>query len=64
MANGDRTGVFALTGPLAGSDTAKGLRTTTRAGDTWVLNGTKRWIGKATFADDVCAARRSSGGRS
>ncbi|MBO0607595.1 acyl-CoA dehydrogenase family protein [Myceligenerans salitolerans] len=54
MASGDVIGAFGLTEPLAGSDTAKGLRTTaTRHGDTWVLNGAKRWIGNATFADVV-----------
>ncbi|GAB4085350.1 acyl-CoA dehydrogenase family protein [Myceligenerans cantabricum] len=54
MAAGDVIGAFGLTEPLAGSDTAKGLRTTaTRHGDTWVLNGEKRWIGNATFADVV-----------
>ncbi|MFJ3406189.1 acyl-CoA dehydrogenase family protein [Promicromonospora sp. NPDC090134] len=54
MAAGDVIGAFGLTEPLAGSDTAKGLRTTaTRTGDTWVLNGAKRWIGNATFADVV-----------
>lgn len=54
MASGDLIGAFGLTEPLAGSDTAKGLRTTaTRTGDTWVLNGAKRWIGNATFADVV-----------
>jgi glutaryl-CoA dehydrogenase len=54
MASGDLIGAFGLTEPLAGSDTAKGLRTTaTRTGDTWVLHGAKRWIGNATFADVV-----------
>ncbi|MFI2486278.1 acyl-CoA dehydrogenase family protein [Promicromonospora kroppenstedtii] len=54
MAAGDLIGAFGLTEPLAGSDTAKGLRTTaTRTGDTWVINGAKRWIGNATFADVV-----------
>ncbi|GAB2481948.1 acyl-CoA dehydrogenase family protein [Promicromonospora xylanilytica] len=54
MASGDVIGAFGLTEPLAGSDTAKGLRTTaTRTGDTWVLDGAKRWIGNATFADVV-----------
>ena len=47
-------GAFALTEPEAGSDVARGLRTTaTRDGDGWVLNGKKRWIGNATFADLV-----------
>ncbi|PFG43000.1 glutaryl-CoA dehydrogenase [Isoptericola jiangsuensis] len=54
MARGDLIGAFGLTEPLSGSDTARGLRTTaTRHGDTWVLNGAKRWIGNATFADVV-----------
>ena len=45
-------GAFGLTEPESGSDAARGLRTTAeRRGDTWVLNGAKRWIGNATFAD-------------
>ncbi|WP_244876326.1 acyl-CoA dehydrogenase family protein [Winogradskya consettensis] len=45
-------GAFALTEPTGGSDVAAGLRTTARRdGDNWVLNGAKRWIGNATFAD-------------
>ena len=47
-------GAFGLTEPLSGSDSARGLRTTARRdGDGWVLNGAKRWIGNATFADIV-----------
>ncbi|MGY2745693.1 alkylation response protein AidB-like acyl-CoA dehydrogenase [Arthrobacter sp. UYCu723] len=49
-----KTGVFAITEPLAGSDVAGGTRTTAvRDGDTWVLNGEKRWIGNSTFSDYV-----------
>jgi glutaryl-CoA dehydrogenase len=45
-------GAFGLTEPEVGSGTAGGLTTTARrAGDTWVLNGQKKWIGNATFAD-------------
>lgn len=45
-------GAFGLTEPDGGSDVAGGLRTTARRdGDDWVLNGAKRWIGNATFAD-------------
>ena len=48
----DKIGAFALTEPFSGSDVAKGLRTTARReGDTWILNGQKKWIGNATFAD-------------
>jgi glutaryl-CoA dehydrogenase len=49
-----KVGAFALTEPLGGSDVAGGLRTTARReGDEWVLDGEKRWIGNATFADLV-----------
>jgi glutaryl-CoA dehydrogenase len=46
------TGAFALTEPQHGSDVAGGMATTaTRDGDTWVVNGAKRWIGNGTFCD-------------
>ena len=52
MAGFEQIGAFALTEPTGGSDVAAGLRTTARRdGDQWVLNGAKRWIGNATFAD-------------
>ena len=45
-------GAFALTEPLVGSGTGGGLTTTAkREGDTWVLNGQKKWIGNATWCD-------------
>ncbi len=45
-------GSWALTEPEHGSDAALGLATTAeRRGDTWVLNGAKKWSGNATFAD-------------
>ncbi|MFZ7087711.1 acyl-CoA dehydrogenase family protein [Curtobacterium sp. RRHDQ10] len=54
MATGEVLGSFGLTEPLSGSDSARGLRTTARRdGDDWVLDGEKRWIGNATFADIV-----------
>jgi glutaryl-CoA dehydrogenase len=54
LASGEVMGSFGLTEPLSGSDTARGLKTTAqRKGDTWILNGAKRWIGNATFADIV-----------
>ncbi|MCD0445694.1 acyl-CoA dehydrogenase family protein [Glycomyces sp. A-F 0318] len=54
MGSGEAIGAFGLTEPDAGSDVSRGLRTTaTRRGDTWVLDGAKRWIGNATFADVV-----------
>ncbi|KGJ71985.1 acyl-CoA dehydrogenase [Cryobacterium roopkundense] len=52
IASGDVVGAFGLTEPLSGSDAARGLQTTARRdGDTWVLNGAKRWIGNGTFSD-------------
>lgn len=52
LASGEIVGAFGLTEPLSGSDSAQGLRTTaTRSGDSWTLNGAKRWIGNATFSD-------------
>jgi glutaryl-CoA dehydrogenase len=54
MARLDKIGAFALTEPHGGSDVAGGLETTARRdGDRWVLNGEKKWIGNATFADLV-----------
>jgi len=54
LASAEVMGAFALTEPLSGSDTARGLKTTAeRTGDTWTINGAKRWIGNATFADIV-----------
>ncbi|HET7875495.1 MAG TPA: acyl-CoA dehydrogenase family protein [Methylomirabilota bacterium] len=48
----EKIGAFGLTEPDVGSGAAGGLTTTARCeGDTWVLNGQKKWIGNATFAD-------------
>lgn len=47
-------GAFALTEPEVGSAAALGLQTTCkREGDMWILNGEKKWIGNATFADII-----------
>jgi len=54
MSRWEKIGAFGLTEPHGGSDVAGGLETTARRdGDEWVLNGAKRWIGNATFADLV-----------
>ena len=53
------TGVFALTEPDHGSDIAGGLATSARRdGSRWILNGTKRWIGSAAFADYLAVMAR------
>jgi len=52
MARFEKIGCFGLTEPLVGSGTSGGMMTTARRdGDTWVLNGQKRWIGNATWCD-------------
>jgi glutaryl-CoA dehydrogenase len=65
MARLDKIGAFALTEPDVGSGAAGGLTTTARRdGDVWVLNGQKKWIGNATFADYVVVwARDVDGGQ-
>jgi glutaryl-CoA dehydrogenase len=53
MATAEALGAFALTEPDHGSDSV-GLETSARQeGDTWVLNGRKKWIGNGTVADVV-----------
>lgn len=52
FASGELLGAFALTEPLSGSDSARGLRTTARRdGDNWIINGAKRWIGSGSISD-------------
>ena len=52
MARMELIGAFGLTEPDVGSAISQGLATTARRdGETWVLNGQKKWIGNATFSD-------------
>jgi glutaryl-CoA dehydrogenase len=52
MSAGQAIGCFGLTEPLVGSGASGGLLTTAkREGDTWILNGEKRWIGNAPWCD-------------
>ena len=52
MARMEKIGSFGLTEPLVGSGASGGLGTTARReGDTWILNGQKKWIGNATWGD-------------
>ncbi len=52
MARMELLGSFGLTEPEVGSGIAGGLATTARReGDEWVLEGAKKWIGNASFAD-------------
>ena len=52
MARFEKIGCFGLTEPLVGSGTSGGMTTTAkREGDTWILNGQKRWIGNSPWCD-------------
>jgi glutaryl-CoA dehydrogenase len=51
MARGEKAGCFGLTEPHGGSDPAEMRTTAVRDGDSWVINGAKRWIGIANIAD-------------
>ncbi|KUI06163.1 acyl-CoA dehydrogenase [Mycobacterium sp. IS-3022] len=52
MSRFELIGSFGLTEPDVGSGASGGLQTTARRdGDTWLLNGQKKWIGNATFGD-------------
>ncbi len=54
MARMELIGAFGLTEPDVGSAISNGLATSARReGDDWVLNGEKKWIGNAAFADLV-----------
>lgn len=54
LTDGSTIASCGITEPGSGSDTARGMQTTAkREGDSWVLNGQKRWIGNATWAD-IC----------
>ena len=54
MARMEKIGAFGLTEPEVGSGAAGGLTTTARRdGDHWIINGQKKWIGNATFADYI-----------
>ncbi|HEY0509037.1 MAG TPA: acyl-CoA dehydrogenase family protein [Blastococcus sp.] len=54
MSRMELIGAFGLTEPDSGSDVARGLQTTARRdGDSWILNGQKKWIGNGSFADLV-----------
>jgi glutaryl-CoA dehydrogenase len=62
MARMEKIGAFALTEPTHGSDSI-GLETTARRdGDSWVLNGAKKWIGNASFADLIVVWARDESG--
>ena len=65
-AEGRAIAAFALTEPEAGSDVAAVKTTAQRDGDTWIINGTKRFISNAGIADFYTVFARTgtqTGGR-
>src|SRR5918994_4451423 len=62
MARLEKIGAFGLTEPAHGSD-AVGLETSVRRdGDSYVLNGQKKWIGNGSIADHVLIWARGEDG--
>jgi glutaryl-CoA dehydrogenase len=53
LARVEKFGAFALTEPEHGSDAVVLATSARREGGTWVLRGTKRWIGNGSIADVV-----------
>src|SRR5882724_3033590 len=52
MARMEKIGCFGLTEPLVGSGAGGGLTATAkRDGETWILNGQKKWIGNSPWCD-------------
>ena len=62
MARLETIGAFALTEPDHGSDAVMLQTRARRDGDGYVLDGEKRWIGNATFADVVVVWARDDDG--
>jgi glutaryl-CoA dehydrogenase len=62
MARLELIGAFALTEPEHGSDSVSLETEARRDGNAYILNGTKRWIGNASFADLVIVWARDADG--
>lgn len=63
MARCEKVGCFGLTEPEAGSDPGSLATTATEKDAGYVLNGEKRWIGNASFADVAVIWARTEDGR-
>ena len=63
MARLEKLGAFALTEPDHGSDSVALETAVRREGDTFVINGTKRWIGNGSIADVVVVWARDEDGQ-
>ena len=63
MAQLNKIGAFALTEPTHGSDSVALETTARRDGDTWTINGAKKWIGNGSIADVVVVWARDEADR-
>ena len=63
MARMEKIGAFGLTEPNHGSDAVALESSAKRVGDEYVINGAKRWIGNASFADVVIIWARDEEGK-
>ena len=62
MARMEKIGAFGLTEPEHGSDIVMLETSAVRDGDEYVINGEKRWIGNASFADVIIIWARDEEG--
>jgi glutaryl-CoA dehydrogenase len=60
MARLDQLGAFALTEPRHGSDSVALETSAHRDGDSWAINGAKKWIGNGTIADVIVVWARDT----
>ncbi|KAG0627069.1 hypothetical protein M758_2G171500 [Ceratodon purpureus] len=60
LARFDTVGCWALTEPAYGSDASSLNTTAVKVEGGWLLNGQKRWIGNATFADIAVVFARNT----
>jgi len=63
MARVETLGAFALTEPNHGSDSVALETTARRDGDTWTINGAKKWIGNGSVADVIVVWARDQADR-
>lgn len=63
MARLEMLGAFALTEPEAGSDAAHLTTSAVRDGQSYVINGRKRWIGNGTLCDIAVVWARTEDGK-
>src|SRR3984893_9253325 len=63
MARMEKIGAFGLTEPDHGSDAVALETRAHRVGDEYILTGSKRWIGNASFADVVIVWARDDEGK-